>query len=222
MTATTATRYIAPTTTTRLELIVCGECGISFAVPPRWREERQDDGKTWYCPNGHPRVYRETTEQKLRKELEAKQRALTAAWETAEWWRIEEGKERKAKSILKGQLTRARRRAAHGVCPVPACSRAPFNNLAQHMAAKHANYVAAADTAARNGQADQPKTAGQIAGTVDGPYGSMRKTTKQGGPGYRPAVYYNCACGWSGGAAGGAAATHARTCAAARQPWPTT
>ena len=40
-----------------MESICCCECGITFGVPPRWRQERQNDGRRFYCPNGHPQVY---------------------------------------------------------------------------------------------------------------------------------------------------------------------
>jgi len=38
----------------------CGECGVIFAVPASFNQRRRSDGQTFYCPNGHRRVYQET------------------------------------------------------------------------------------------------------------------------------------------------------------------
>jgi len=46
----------------------CGECGIQFAVPDFFNEERKKTGKGWFCPNGHSRVYRESDADKFRRE----------------------------------------------------------------------------------------------------------------------------------------------------------
>jgi hypothetical protein len=199
-----------------LKPVTCYRCGIVFGLSRDYYDDRQRDGGRWHCPNGHPQVFAETTEERLRRELEATERRLQIQQDRADFWQAEEAIERRQRIALKSQLTKARRRAAHGVCPVPDCKRRPFADLAQHMAQAHADFIVEADRTARNGDVTQPKTAGQIAETVDGFYGSMRKVAS----GQGSATRYRCQCGWSGPVGGrNNAGRHARTCAQARQPW---
>src|ERR1039458_7065019 len=59
-------------------LEVCCVCGLAYAMPAEFRAKRVEDGKTFYCPNGHTQIYcRRTTEiQRLTKLLEDKQRLV--------------------------------------------------------------------------------------------------------------------------------------------------
>ena len=43
--------------TQSLSEIICTECGIVFAVPEVWREDKAHTGNEWYCPNGHCRCW---------------------------------------------------------------------------------------------------------------------------------------------------------------------
>jgi len=57
----------------------CGKCDIDFGMPRYFYETRKQDGVTWYCPVGHPRVFTGTSEiEKLREQL-ADARAATDA-----------------------------------------------------------------------------------------------------------------------------------------------
>lgn len=38
-------------------MMVCGKCGIPFSVPTNYHNKLRETGETWYCPNGHARVY---------------------------------------------------------------------------------------------------------------------------------------------------------------------
>jgi hypothetical protein len=95
----------------------CGECGVAFYIPEVLKQEcKRIKGKSWYCPNGHPRIFGESLEETvliLRKDLAE----ALAARDAAE----------QAKATL---LERVRR----GVCPD--CHRT-FQNLARHVATKH-------------------------------------------------------------------------------------
>ena len=55
--------------------IICASCGIEFHVPSRWDDARRDDGRTFYCPNGHSLFYSAPMSEKLRQ---AQQEAVTA------------------------------------------------------------------------------------------------------------------------------------------------
>lgn len=105
-------------------MMCCGECGIEFQVPDFFQEERKKTGKGWHCPNGHPRVYRESDADRFRRERD---RALQ---QIAERDDMLAAKDREIKRIKK--------RAASGTCP---CCQRSFGNMALHMKRQHPEYV---------------------------------------------------------------------------------
>ena len=114
----------------------CSTCGVTFAMPERLVEMRMVDGLDWWCPLGHRWHYttglsaveaeRERAE-KLRNELDMTNRLLAGRDEDIK-------QERRSHAATKGQLTKARKRAAAGVCQW--CNRS-FEDLARHVASKH-------------------------------------------------------------------------------------
>jgi|HubBroStandDraft_4_1064222.scaffolds.fasta_scaffold00027_65 hypothetical protein len=56
--------------------MACGECGIEFDVPEHFYKERKENGKGWYCPNGHSRVFRESDLDKMRRERDQAKQQL--------------------------------------------------------------------------------------------------------------------------------------------------
>lgn len=51
----------------------CCSCGVVFGITADLqRVLKNNNQKTFYCPNGHPMLYRESAEVKLRKEAERK------------------------------------------------------------------------------------------------------------------------------------------------------
>lgn len=121
-----------------LESLVCGECGIEFAVAEKWLAERRNDHKTWYCPNGHPRVFRgESEAERLSRELE-RERANTARVEA--WLALARKREdsvTRARDMFRGKLNAMKERVGNGTCP---CCRRNFANLRRHMASKHPTF----------------------------------------------------------------------------------
>jgi NMD protein affecting ribosome stability and mRNA decay len=117
-----------------LETLVCGGCGIAYAVPTPWLKARRDDGKQFYCPNGCTRVFRESTTDRLRRSLDKQiqENARLADAAAAEQKRAvaAEARARTAETTAK----RLRTRIQAGVCPD--CNRT-FADLARHMASKH-------------------------------------------------------------------------------------
>jgi hypothetical protein len=120
----------------------CCNCGIPFLFPQSYYDQRQMDGKGFSCPNGHEQHYSKTKEQKLREEMEEKERHhqeeikhLTGQSET---WRDMWQNKVKENKTLKQQKTRMKNRIAAGVCP---CCDRTFQNLARHMASKHSEAV---------------------------------------------------------------------------------
>jgi hypothetical protein len=114
-----------------LTTMVCGKCGISFALPENYREKRQEDGGTFYCPNGDPSVYRETDLQRVRKELEAQK--LETIRNRDRYFAEQREHEKTQK-----KMTRLKKRTAAGVCP---CCQRTFQQLSRHMKTKHVEFV---------------------------------------------------------------------------------
>lgn len=116
-------------------------CGMKHAVPTELYEYQlrahRDDGKSVdiYCPLGHAHVPAGKSEaDKLRERLAAEQRRVTSMQAVLD-------QERASLRATKGQLTKARNRAAKGVCPVPGCKRS-FSNVARHVANQHPDFHA--------------------------------------------------------------------------------
>jgi hypothetical protein len=113
-----------------LEKLSCGECGMIFAVPSHWlnaRREENENGGNFFCPNGHPRQFRETEVAKLKRQLEAEKKRV-------EWEKARADRADREAAAARGQVTKLRNRIQKGVCP--ACQRS-FQNLRRHMETKH-------------------------------------------------------------------------------------
>lgn len=103
--------------------------------------KRREDGRTFYCTNGHSLSYHETAMMRSEKAAKRAQELLEA----------ERRQHESTKGVLrftefsrraeKGAKTRIQNRVKHGVCPC--CSRT-FKQLAAHMKMKHPEFVATA------------------------------------------------------------------------------
>jgi hypothetical protein len=49
----------------------CGACGVVFFIPDELESECFHNGKSWTCPNGHSRVYKESEAAKFKRLYEA-------------------------------------------------------------------------------------------------------------------------------------------------------
>ncbi len=133
----------APTTVAYSDVLTtmqCGACGIPFAVPESWRAEKEPSGEGWHCPNGHPRVYRETTERRLERELQAERRHRSNVELRERTARDQLAASERSNAALRGHLTRWRKRVANGVCPVAGCKR-HFPNVQRHVATEHPKWL---------------------------------------------------------------------------------
>lgn len=111
-----------------LTTMTCIHCGILFAIPKGWDEEKRLDHTTFYCPNGHRMHYPGKSDvEKLQEEKEYLERRLTFAKNNAAY-------AERSRAAAKGQVTKMKNRIKAGVCPF--CNR-QFKNLKEHMEAKH-------------------------------------------------------------------------------------
>jgi hypothetical protein len=125
--------------------ILCGEpgCGITFWMDATRVNELIESQGAWWCPNGHRRYFAAETEvEKLRKQLATAQGNLNYYQNGYKRLRGEVQSLERSRAAVKGQVTKLRKRAAHGVCA--ACNRT-FANVARHMASQHPNFESTND-----------------------------------------------------------------------------
>ncbi len=113
--------------TQELNEVTCGKCGIQFAMPAAFQRERQEKGGSFYCPNGHSRIYRETDVVRLTKERDR-------AVKEKEWAQQETKTARHAEATVRGKLKAQSQRVHAGVCT---CCKRNFKQLRRHMRCKH-------------------------------------------------------------------------------------
>lgn len=123
--------------------IDCATCSFTFAVPETFVERRRKDGRTFYRPAGgsnHPLSFGESEADKLRKQVEAKDRRIAAAEGTITHLRDQRDAADRSARAQKAANTRLRKRVANGVCP---CCNRTFADVARHMANQHPEFETA-------------------------------------------------------------------------------
>lgn len=111
----------------------CPTCGVVYGLSRDFDRRRDEDGKVWYCPQGHSVVYTDTTVDRLKRRIETLEGREEDLRESVK-------AERKAKIVAKAAATRAKNRAAKGVCQF--CGRT-IRQMARHVESKHADQVTA-------------------------------------------------------------------------------
>ena len=118
------------TETLTYETLSCGVCGVWFALTNDMHRRMLEEGVHCHCPNGHNIAYTKTEVQKLKAELENKERELRAE----KCARLAEVNKREAAEKAKFKAERKLKRVHAGVCPE--CNRT-FQSLSRHMASRH-------------------------------------------------------------------------------------
>lgn len=125
--------------------ITCWKCKTRYCLPRvLYTAAKASDDISFHCPYGHSAHYPSgpTDEDKLRQERDRLRQQLAQKDDEISRQRdMREGVERRL-SAAKGQVTKIKNRVGHGICPC--CSRS-FENLARHMASKHAGYAKSGD-----------------------------------------------------------------------------
>lgn len=122
-----------------LTSLTCWVCGINFAMPEMTERKRTEDGKTFWCPNGCKISYGPSLMDTERDKAAAAARRAEMAEAAARRLRERATAAERSVTAYKGQLTRARKRAGAGVCPVTECHRT-VSQLAAHMKTRHPDY----------------------------------------------------------------------------------
>ncbi len=122
--------------------ISCCSCGVPYAIPQILKSHLQDSQNTFYCPNGHPQVYTESTGTRLRRQLEKQkeqeQENIKRLTEEAEIWRGHWQTSVNEKKKISRKLKATEKRIANGTCP---CCQRTFTNMQEHMESQHPDFV---------------------------------------------------------------------------------
>jgi hypothetical protein len=118
----------------------CGECGCVWGFPKALKDQRLEDGKLFYCPNGHGRQFTrgQSESDKLRRERDQLKQRIAYKDDMLREAEQRAKHERHRANGYKGHATRITKRAKAGVCP---CCNRTFQQLARHMAAKHPTFT---------------------------------------------------------------------------------
>lgn len=108
-------------------VVTCYKCGIPFGILSSRNKELHRTGVEFWCPNGHPQIYGDSTEEQL-KRTEADLR----------WWKDQAQSTARSLSATRGVLTKTKKRIANGICP---CCHRSFVSVAKHMKNQHPDYV---------------------------------------------------------------------------------
>lgn len=118
-------------------VLACGECGAIFAVPKKVDLRRREDGKTWHCPNGHARHYRDSEVDRLKAAL-VKESARRARAESRADLRLANARRLERRlSATQAVITRMKRRIIAGRCVV--CGKS-VSDQTDHIAERHAGW----------------------------------------------------------------------------------
>lgn len=113
----------------------CASCSVAFAVTDDFNTRRREDHNDFYCPNGHPNVYKGKTEaDKLREQIKQKDQETERYRDWLAETRTDLAAEKRQHAATKGKLTKTVNRIHAGVCPH--CRR-HFANVERHMTNQH-------------------------------------------------------------------------------------
>lgn len=112
----------------------CCVCGVVFAVPSSFLDKRREDGKDFFCPNGHTLLYTKTETQRLREELARTKAQLDQRDARIVTLRDTVAQSERRINGYKGVTTRLKRRIQAGRCP---CCSHEFKDLGRHMKNQH-------------------------------------------------------------------------------------
>lgn len=123
--------------TINFSLVHCYLCSTPFYMTTSLNKRRREDGKNFWCPNGHDQHYTESDVQRLEKELKSSNRLKDHYRETAERNRMDRERVERRLTAMKGQVTKANNKLKKGVCP---CCDQHFPDLENHIKSQHPDF----------------------------------------------------------------------------------
>lgn len=98
----------------------------------------RQDGRTFYCPNGHKLTFGDNELDKLKKQLAREETRRAQAQAYASDQRERANATERRLSAQKGVTTRLKNRVSKGVCP---CCNRHFVDLERHMKGQHPEFM---------------------------------------------------------------------------------
>ena len=117
----------------------CCACGVAVGMPGDFERQRRADGAKFFCLNGHPLSWRETENDKIRRERDRLKQQLARRDELLETVNAARVMAERQSRARKGVITKMTKRAKAGVCM---CCNRTFSELAKHMASEHPDFKA--------------------------------------------------------------------------------
>lgn len=115
-------------------------CGVAFAVESHFLRRTRDEKGRIFCPLGHEGVYGSVHEnERLRRQLATAEAEKVQLLERILAEEQQRKRSERSARALRGQVTKAKKRAVAGVCPVADCHR-HFTDLERHIGTKHPGY----------------------------------------------------------------------------------
>lgn len=127
-----------------LTSINCGECGGTYAINERYRQQQYEKGGLWTCPYCKTSWgYSNNSENaNLKKQLDQERRNREFYQNNAKAEREARERTERRLSATQGAKTKLRNRIKNGVCP---CCTRSFSNLRDHIKTKHPDFQATSE-----------------------------------------------------------------------------
>ena len=109
--------------------ITCASCGVVFWMTSAHEALRREDGKSFYCPNGHSLSFKDSEATRYKRLYQQAEDRAAAA-------RAERDQAEAGRRAWKGQATKLRKRVVAGECPF--CGQ-HLRDLERHVTRQHAD-----------------------------------------------------------------------------------
>ena len=90
----------------------CPKCQMLFCIPVSFEEACRNDGRGFYCPQGHLQHYRDDKVAKLEKALVAANAQEKTAWAASDRAQERQYAAERSATALRGVITKQRRKLA--------------------------------------------------------------------------------------------------------------
>ena len=116
----------------------CCNCGIAFAMPRDFYNQRREDHQYFYCPKGHGQYYTaESDKEILQRKNEELKKNLFEANDRVTYWFDRSESEKRSKAAYKAHHTILKKKIKKGQCP---CCNQNFPDVAEHIKSSHPDY----------------------------------------------------------------------------------
>lgn len=117
-----------------LQILTCANCGMPFGIEADLYRRLTENGGPFFCPRGHSQRFSETEVQRLKQEIENRNRRIDGLHSTITDKNEKINRLNYSNRALKSAKTKILNRVKNGVCP---CCNRTFKNLQEHFKTVH-------------------------------------------------------------------------------------